>query len=120
MGNPPGGGWANGTSFGWPKDVDAAVAVPVTWGFNAWLVADVTAHVQAFVAANGAGYLGWAHNRTSPSANLNFRSSEHSDVGTRPVLFIEYTPIPEPSTAGFALIALAAFVTRRYLRRNGA
>ena len=65
---------------------------------------DATADLQAM--ANGAVQYGWAMVGT----NVNYQTSEttaFAGVGVEPALFIDYTPVPEPTS--MVLLGVAAF-----------
>lgn len=75
----------------------------------AFAVEDVTADVQAFVNGTLPNY-GWAmFSSTTSYGNHNYISSENTDVGRGPALFISYTP--EPAT--LTLLALSGLVLLR-------
>lgn len=68
---------------------DAAIPSPNTSGNRTWSGAGVTATLQAW--SDGTTNLGWAIKTTS-SNNWIFRSSEHGNTSTRPILTVDYTP----------------------------
>ena len=69
---------------------------------------DVTASLQAWVA-NPAGNLGWALiNDHASQSNTSIGSSDNATMSLRPILTIDYTPIPEP--ASLAVVGLGGLM----------
>ena len=106
-GSTPGWGAASNARFSTAGDVGTlgGMANPSTAGF---LIATVTSDVQAFAA--GTPNYGWSLATGNSVINL----SENTDDGRRPVLFLSYTPVPEPMT--LALLGLAAMALPRRRR----
>lgn len=72
-----------------------------------WLVNDVTAIVQSWVTGAAPNY-GFAQIK----GNYTFALSEYG-TQYQPVLFIDYTPVPEPATCGLLAMAGLTFLARR-------
>jgi hypothetical protein len=75
---------------------------------------DVQAALQAW--SGGAANQGWVITNTS-SDGLEFSSSEAVTVGVRPMLSVDFTPVPEPSSLLLCGLAGAAALCLRRLRR---
>lgn len=82
---------------------------------NIWITLDVTADLQAIV--NGADNFGWGLVPFVPNGTngVDFWSREYAvNPAFRPILRVNYEPIPEPATMTvIALAALAAAAKRR-------
>lgn len=84
---------------------------PYTWASTSLMVSDV----QSWLDSPG-GNFGWIlmGGEDSTLSAKRFNSRENPSLATRPVLSIDYTPIPEPSTVLFvAAGALGVFRLRR-------
>lgn len=82
-----------------------------TWASNAQFVADV----QNWLDNPGANF-GWVilGDEVTSSSAKRFDSRNNATPANRPLLTIDYTPIPEPS--GLGLLLVGAFGRRRFRR----
>jgi hypothetical protein len=76
---------------------------------------DVLASLQAW--SSGASNFGWAILSDSTDG-IQFDSSEGATVSLRPLLTVDYTPVPEPGSLVLAGLAGAAALCLRRLRRS--
>jgi len=83
--------------------------------FIALTTFDVQASLQAW--SDGASNLGWALFNSDTDA-IEFRSSEFGTVSSRPLLTVDFTPVPEPGSLLLAGLAGAAALCARRLRRR--
>lgn len=98
-------------------DFDAAASAtlfingngPAMWTTTPELVADVQAWLD-----DPSQNFGWMLRNANESASaLRFASADFPDPATRPLLFVEFTPVPEPSSAALALFAGAGALAMR-------
>jgi hypothetical protein len=91
----------------------ATLTVGSTAGFYTWSDPALVTDVLAW-AADPATNFGWILRdpESTPQTAKRFASSEHADPSLRPLLTIEFTPIPEPSAASL-LVATLGLVWRR-------
>lgn len=84
-----------------------------TWNSTAELVADVQGWLD-----NPPGDFGWLlrGDEDNPQTSKRFDTRENSESDFRPVLKIEFTPVPEPTGAAFAI--LSGLLLFRRQRRN--
>jgi hypothetical protein len=82
------------------------VTVGTTAGFHTWSDPGLVTDVLAWTANPDTNF-GWILRdpESTPQTAKRFASSEHADPALRPLLTIEFTPIPEPSAASLLLAA---------------
>ena len=86
---------------------------------TAELIALTTWNVQASLQAwsNGDSNLGWAI-FNDDTDGIQFTSSEGATITARPLLTVDFTPVPEPGSLALAGLAGAAALCARRLRRS--
>jgi hypothetical protein len=101
----PGSPWATpGGSFVPGASSAAVVGGP---GSYSWSGSGLVADIQAFLDAPATNF-GWIllGDESASSTTRRFATREESDVNLRPMLSVEYTPVPAPG--GVAVIAMLA------------
>ena len=91
-----------------------AAAGQYTWGSTPDMVADVQGWLDAQATNFGWLLLG---NESAPSTSNRFDTRENDTLANRPLLSVEFTPVPEPSSLGLMLIASVALYLRIARRR---
>jgi hypothetical protein len=96
----------------------ASLAVGTTTGYHTWN-GDGLAHDVASWAADPATNFGWLlrDSEATPQTAKRLSSREAADQSLRPLLTIEFTPIPEPSAT---TLLLAGLIVLTRTRRGGA
>jgi len=94
-------------------DPSATLPAGTASGFLTWTGPGLTADLTAWVAdpSLNAGWL-LRDAETVPQTAKRFASGDHADPALRPVLTIEFTPVPEPSAASL-LLAAFGLLSRR-------
>lgn len=97
----------------------ATLTVGSTAGFYTWSDPGLATDVLDWIADPGANF-GWILRdpESNPQTAKRFASSEHANPDWRPLLTIEFIPIPEPSAASL-LLAVSGLVWRRNRRPPG-
>lgn len=92
----------------------ATLRVGTSSGFYTWSSAGLTSDAAAW-ATDPAQNFGWLlrGDELAPQTAKRFASSENPDPSIRPVLFIEFEPIPEPGAGALLLGGLAMLFRRR-------
>jgi hypothetical protein len=83
-------------------------------GTYSWSGAGLAQDVQAWLDG-GATNAGWAlvGNEVSAGSTVRFGSSEHAASGMRPVLTIDFTPVPAPGVVVLGALAVLGGLRRR-------
>lgn len=85
-------------------------------GFYTWNSAQMITDVQQWVNSPGVNF-GWLlqGNESANNTSKRFDTRENATAGFRPVLLVDYTPIPAPG--GLAMIAMGPLLGGRRSRR---
>jgi hypothetical protein len=76
-------------------------------GTNFWSSAGLVADVQSWLDNPGTNF-GWfliSSNELTPRTARRFGMQENTSIGSRPLLTVEFSPVPEPTTAAMVLVA---------------
>lgn len=94
--------------------VGTVVGADATWGSTSAMVADVQAWLDT-----PAGNFGWIliGEETGARTLRRFHTSEAAGAEVRPELLIEYSPVPEPTSAALVVSGLVAIVAHCVRRR---
>lgn len=88
-------------------------------GTNFWSSAGLVADVQSWLDNPGTNF-GWfviSSGELSPRSARRFGMQENTAIGSRPLLTVDFSPIPEPTTTALALAAgLGLWAWRRQRR----
>jgi hypothetical protein len=85
-----------------------------------WTSPQLAADVQSWLAAPATNF-GWLllGNEAVNQTVKRFDTRENATAAFRPVLSVDYTPIPEPMTAILGAVGFFGLIAKRLGRRNG-